>query len=245
MKDARVLIVDDDPAIRKFIRANLEARDYEVLLAPDGEAALTLLEKEKPDLIILDIMMPNIDGFEVCRRVREWSKVPIIMLSARDGEMDKVKCLDCGADDYMTKPFSLKELLSRIAAVLRRSKIDSNETTQSKFQYEDLEVDFSRNTVSVRGENINLTACEFKILNYLAQNAGRIITPNQILQKVWGEEYFGDLRILQVNICRLRRKLNDDAKNPVYIQTKPGIGYTIPKSESKIDYNPTGQAGNN
>lgn len=240
MKDARVLIVDDDPAIRKFIRANLEARDYEVLLAPDGEAALTLLEKEKPDLIILDIMMPNIDGFEVCRRVREWSQIPIIMLSARDGEMDKVKCLDCGADDYLTKPFSLKELLSRIAAVLRRSKSDSNESIQSKFQYGDLEVDFSRNTVTVKGENINLTACEFKILNYLAQNAGRIITPNQILQKVWGEEYFGDLRILQVNICRLRRKLNDDAKNPVFIQTKPGIGYTIPKSESKIDYNVTG-----
>jgi DNA-binding response OmpR family regulator len=244
MKDARVLIVDDDPAIRKFIRANLEARDYEVLLAPDGEAALTLLEKEKPDLIILDIMMPNIDGFEVCRRVREWSQVPIIMLSARDGEMDKVKCLDCGADDYLTKPFSLKELLSRIAAVLRRSKSDNSESIQSKFQYGDLEVDFSRNTVSVKGVNINLTACEFKILNYLAQNAGRIITPNQILQKVWGEEYFGDLRILQVNICRLRRKLNDDAKNPVYIQTKPGIGYTIPKSESKIDFNVKGESGN-
>jgi DNA-binding response OmpR family regulator len=229
MKDARVLIVDDDPAIRKFIRANLEARNYEVLLAPDGESALQILEKERPDLIILDIMMPNLDGFEVCRRVREWSKTPIIMLSARDGEMDKVKCLDCGADDYLTKPFSLKELLSRIAAVLRRTKSDSGEVAQAKFQHGDLEVDFSCHTVTLKGESIDLTHCEYKILNYLALNAGRIITPNQLLEKVWGEEYFGDLRILQVNICRLRRKLKDDAKNPCYILTKPGIGYTISK----------------
>jgi DNA-binding response OmpR family regulator len=231
MKSSRILIVDDDPSIRKFIRANLEARDYEVLQAADGESALNILEKDQPDLIILDIMMPKMDGFEVCRRVREWSKIPIIMLSARDGEMDKVSCLDCGADDYMTKPFSLKELLSRIMAVLRRTKIDAGESTLSKFQNGDLEIDFSRHTVNLKGEQIDLTACEYKILVYLALNAGRVVTPNQLLEKVWGEEYFGDFRVLQVNVCRLRRKLKDDAKNPSFIQTKPGIGYTIMKAE--------------
>jgi DNA-binding response OmpR family regulator len=231
MKAAKVLIVDDDPAIRKFIRANLEARDYEVLLSPDGEEALKTLEKEKPDLIILDIMMPNIDGFEVCRRVREWSQIPIIMLSARDGENDKVRCLDCGADDYLTKPFSLKELLSRIAAVLRRTRIENTENPQPIFQSGEMELDFSRHTVTLKGETVDLTSCEYKILSYLALNAGRIITPNQILEKVWGEEYLGDFRIIQVNMCRLRRKLKDDAKNPYLIQTKPGIGYVINRSQ--------------
>lgn len=123
MKAARILIVDDDPAILKFIRVNLEARGYEVLLAADGEQAINIIKTEAPDLILLDIMMPKIDGFEVCRRIREWSRIPIIILSAREGEMDKVKCLDCGADDYLTKPFPLKELLVRIKAVFRESKV--------------------------------------------------------------------------------------------------------------------------
>jgi DNA-binding response OmpR family regulator len=232
MKSSRILIVDDDPSIRKFIRANLEVRDYDVLLAADGESALNILEKDQPDLIILDIMMPKMDGFEVCRRVREWSKIPIIMLSARDGEMDKVRCLDCGADDYLTKPFSLKELLSRIMAVLRRTKIEPGESSVSRFECGDLEIDFSRHMVMLKGNPVDLTSCEYKILIYLALNAGRIITPNQLLEKVWGEEYFGDFRVLQVNICRLRRKLKDNAKHPNYIQTKPGIGYTIMKTES-------------
>ena len=123
MKGARILIADDDPAILKFIRVNLEARGYEVLLAADGEQAINIIKKEVPDLILLDIMMPKMDGFEVCRRIREWSQIPIIILSAREGEMDKVKCLDCGADDYVTKPFPLRELLARIKAVIRESKV--------------------------------------------------------------------------------------------------------------------------
>jgi DNA-binding response OmpR family regulator len=227
MKTARILIVDDDPAIRKFIKANLEARGYEVLQAADGDDGLKLVETETLDLILLDIMMPKVNGLEVCRRVREWSEIPIIILSAREGEMDKVRCLDCGADDYLTKPFSLRELLSRISAVLRRSQSSSSTPGSSKFIKDDLEVDFALNSVKIKGQSVELTAIENKILCYLASNAGRIITPNQLLEKVWGEEYVGDYSVLQVNVCRLRNKLGDDAKNPRYIKTKPGIGYLM------------------
>jgi DNA-binding response OmpR family regulator len=226
MKMPRILIVDDDPAIRKFIKANLEARDYEVVQASDGEEGLKLVELEMPDLILLDIMMPKVDGMEVCRRLREWTEIPIIILSAREGEMDKVKCLDCGADDYLTKPFSLRELMSRIRAVLRRSQTILT-TGRSKYVKDDLEVDFASNTAALKGHLLDLTAIENKILVYLAANAGQIITPNQMLEHVWGEEYVGDYSVLQVNVCRLRGKLQDDAKNPRYIKTKPGIGYMI------------------
>jgi DNA-binding response OmpR family regulator len=229
MTPSRILIVDDDQAIRKFVRANLEARGYEVLTAMDGEEGIKLTELELPDLIILDIMMPKVDGFEVCRQIREWSKIPIIMLSARAGETDKVRSLDCGADDYLTKPFSLKELLSRINAVLRRSQDNNNSSAGSRFQYGELEVDFASHTVVLNGTILNLTAIEDQILHYLASNAGRVVTSNQLLEKVWGSEYFGDYRVLQVNMCRLRKKLKDSAKNPRFIQTKAGIGYIIGK----------------
>jgi DNA-binding response OmpR family regulator len=231
MKQTTILVVDDDPSIRKFVRANLEARDYSVLLAADGDEALQIVEKDLPDLIILDIMMPKIDGFEVCRQIREWSKIPIIMLSARENETDKVRCLDCGADDYLTKPFSLRELLSRVNAVLRRTRDSLKSTANSRFQSDDLVVDFARHTVTLKGNLVGLTAIEDKLLQFLALNAGRIVTSNQLLEEVWGEEYFGDLRVLQVNICRLRRKLNDTAKKPKYIITKPGIGYMVLKKD--------------
>jgi DNA-binding response OmpR family regulator len=231
MKQTTILVVDDDSSIRKFVRANLEARDYLVLLAADGDEAIKAVEKESPDLVILDIMMPKIDGFEVCRQIREWSKIPIIMLSAREGEIDKVRCLDCGADDYLTKPFSLKELLSRINAVLRRTRDSLKNSAVASYQYGDLEVDFGRHTVTLNGNLVGLTAVEDKLLHYLTLNAGRIVTSNQLLEEVWGEEYFGDFRVLQVNICRLRNKLGDSAKKPRYILTKPGIGYMVMKPE--------------
>jgi DNA-binding response OmpR family regulator len=227
MKAQQILIVDDDPAICKFVKANLEARNYEVLLAADGEEALDVLDHELPDLILLDIMMPKIDGFEVCRRIREWSNIPIIMLSAREGEMDKVKCLDCGADDYLTKPFSLRELLSRIKAVLRRVQDNGNLIMLPKYHYEDLEVDLSQNKVSLKGEELSLTGTEYKILSYLVTNAGRLITPDQILGRVWGEDYLGDNHLIQVNMARLRKRLQDNGRVPKYIETRPGIGYMI------------------
>jgi DNA-binding response OmpR family regulator len=232
MKPSRILVVDDDPSIRKFVRVNLEARGFGVLLAADGDEALTVIEKELPDMIIMDIMMPKMDGFAVCQKVREWSNIPIIMLSARDSEQDKVRCLDCGADDYLTKPFSLKELLSRIKAVLRRSQVAGDTSLQPHFVLNDLEVDLARNIVILGGQDVYLTATEHKLLTYLTINAGRVITPDQLLEKVWGEDFIGEGRLLQVNICRLRRKLKDTARNSRYIRTRPGMGYFMPKPDS-------------
>jgi DNA-binding response OmpR family regulator len=229
MNAQRILIVDDDPAIRKFIRANLSARGYDVLQATDGTAALQIIEQELPDLILLDIMMPELDGFEVCRRTREWSAIPIIMLSAREGETDKVSCLDLGADDYLTKPFSLRELLSRIKAVLRRTQDKAHSTAKPRYTCGELVVDLNSNRVSLGEKELTLTSTEYKILTFLVANAGQVITPDQLLTKVWGEDYIGDNQLLQVNVCRLRRKLKDKAKSPKYIQTKSGIGYSILK----------------
>ena len=227
MKEIRVLTVDDDPSIRKFIRANLEARGYQVLLAGDGEEAIKVIEAELPDLILLDIMMPKMDGFTVCRQLREWTEIPIIMLTARDSETDKVKCLDAGADDYLTKPFSLKELLSRVKAILRRSKSSLDSVMQPKYIYDDLEVDVARNRVFLSGKEINLGPTEYKILAYLAINAGKVITPDQLLLKIWGEDYFGNNHIVQVGMARLRKSLQDNGRQPKYIQTRNGIGYLL------------------
>jgi DNA-binding response OmpR family regulator len=225
-----VLIVDDDASIRKFVRANLEARDYQVMLASDGEEAMKMIEEELPDLILLDIMMPKIDGFQVCQQIREWSKIPIIMLTARDNENDKVKCLDCGADDYLTKPFAVRELLSRINAVLRRTTEKGESVVKPKYTNGDLEVDLTRSRVYVAGEEINLTRTEFRILSYLVANAGRVVTADQILSRVWGEEYCGDNHIVQVSMARLRKCLVDSGRESKYIETKMGIGYLMKAS---------------
>jgi DNA-binding response OmpR family regulator len=224
MKSCTILLVDDDISIRKFLRANLEARDYRVLIASNGEEAINILEQDMPSLIILDIMMPIVDGIQVCKRIREWSDIPIIMLSARDSENDKVLCLDSGADDYLTKPFSLKEMLSRIKAVLRRYKDKAN-YSYNIFRSGALEIDYNKRTVNFKGKDVNLTATEYKILVYLSLNVGRIVTSDQIIDKVWGEHYTGEKGLVQVNICRLRNKLGGRAKNNDLIITKPGIGY--------------------
>jgi DNA-binding response OmpR family regulator len=227
MRKLRVLVVDDEPAIRKFVRANLEARDFETLMACDGVEAIDVLEKEMPELLILDISMPRMDGFEVCRRVREWSQIPIIILSARGAEMDKVKCLETGADDYITKPFGVDELMARVKAVIRRVQASADVTSVPAYVNSDLEVDFARHLVTLNSENVNLTATEYRMLSYLAMNAGRVITGTQLLDHVWGEEYSGSDHLLQVNIGRLRQKLGDSARDPKYIHTKPGIGYMM------------------
>jgi DNA-binding response OmpR family regulator len=232
MRENKILIIDDDPGIRKFVRANLEARNYKVYMAIDGEEGIQVLEKELPDLILLDIMMPKIDGFEVCKKVREWSKTPIIMLSARDGETDKVRCLDCGADDYLTKPFSLNELLSRIKAVLRRVQDQESTLTQPKYNYENLQVNLAQNKVFLDENELYLTGTEYKILAYLVINAGRIITTDQLLEKIWGEDYIGDNHLIQVNMARLRSKLLDTRKISKYIETRPGIGYMLKVRET-------------
>jgi DNA-binding response OmpR family regulator len=230
MQQPRLLIADDDLTMIKFIRANLKAENYEVLTSMDGSEAIETVERELPDLMILDIMMPKVNGFEVCRQIREWSKIPIIMLSALGNEEGKVKCLDLGADDYISKPFGVNELLARVRAVFRRT-IEQNHRPEPLFHLYDLNIDFVRHRVMLGKKEVILTATEYKILSYLAQNADKVLTHNQILEGVWGESYIGNTHLLHTNIARLRQKLNEDARDPQYIFRKTGIGYLIANHE--------------
>ena len=225
MNKTRILVVDDELSIIKFLRANLEARDYEVLAAMDGAEALHTIEMELPDLVILDIMMPKIDGFEVCRRLREWSQISIIMLSARGDERDKVKCLDLGADDYITKPFGATELIARVKAVLRRTETVGSIPTQPSFTSSDLQINFVNRQVTVAGKEVKLTPTEYSLLQEFVLNAGKVLTHTYLLNKVWGSEYSEDTQYLHVFVRRLRAKLEPDPTNPRYIMTVPGVGY--------------------
>jgi len=225
MKPQRILVVDDDPAIMKFVRANLKAEGYETLAALDGEEALRVAEKELPDLIILDIMMPELDGFEVCRRLREWSPVPIIMLSVRGESEDKVKCLDLGADDYLTKPFAVDEMIARVRAVLRRAEGSSVEPAQASFTSGEIEINFAKRHVSRAGKEVKLTPTEFSLLQELTVNKGKVLTHRHLLQKVWGTEYAREIEYLHVYAGRLRAKLEADPANPRHIITVIGVGY--------------------
>ena len=227
-KKTLVLVVDDDVRMLRMMKRILELEGFQVLIANSGESALKMFDKESPDLVLLDIMMPDMDGYSVCQRIREFSQVPIIMVTARGDDKEKVEGLDIGADDYVTKPFSASELAARVRAVLRR--IGSQERLQeSVFHYKDLMIDFASRRVMMEGEELKLTSTEYKLLSYISLNAGRVVTPDQLLNKVWGEEYVGAPHLLQVNIARLRRKLRDNAKKPTYILTRPGIGYIMSK----------------
>jgi len=221
----RILIVDDDPAILKFVRANLEATDYRTLTAVDGAEALQTVERELPDLVILDIMIPKVDGFEVCRRLREWSQIPIIMLSALDNVVDKVKCLDLGADDYMTKPFGVNELIARVRAVFRRSQAIETIPVHPSFTFNDLNINFVKRQVTVSGREVRLTSTEYNLLRELVLNAGKVLTHNMLLGRVWGPEYGGEKEYLRVFIGRLRKELESDPSSPKYIINVPGVGY--------------------
>ena len=201
---------------------------YRLLTANNGETALNVLDEETPDLILLDIMMPGMDGYTVCQRIREFSQIPIIMVTAKGNDEEKVQGLDAGADDYVTKPFSSKELTARVRAVLRRTTL-WDERPEPAFCSNELVIDFTRHQVTLSSQEVNLTSTEYRVLSYLARNADRVLTPNQLLEKVWGEEYIGESHLLQVNIARLRQKLKDDAKEPKYILTRPGIGYSMMK----------------
>ncbi|MBI2288546.1 MAG: response regulator transcription factor, partial [Chloroflexi bacterium] len=189
MVKTRVLVVDDELSIIKFLRANLEGKGYEVLAATNGIEALQTFETELPDLVLLDIMMPKMDGFEVCRRLREWSQTPIIMLSARGDESDKVKCLDLGADDYITKPFGASELIARVKAVMRRTERAATTPTQPLFINGDLSINFIQRRVTVAGKEVKLTPTEYTLLQELVLNAGKVLTHTHLLNKVWGPEY--------------------------------------------------------
>ena len=229
-KKTTILTADDDPQLLRLVSRNLQLDGYDVLTAADGQQALELIEARSPDLVLLDVMMPRLDGFSVCQRVREFSSVPIIILTARGNDQDKIRGLDLGADDYLTKPFSVDELLARVRAVLRRaqlSAVDAAQGLRSRVTIGDLTVDYAQHQVTMNGQDVELTPIEYRLLAYLAQNAGRIVTQDLLLEHVWGAEYVGESHLLQVNINRLRRKLEPDIARPCYIQTKTGVGYLL------------------
>jgi len=230
-KKTTILAADDDPQILRLVTRNLQFDGYEVIAVSDGAAALEQIEAHSPDLVLLDIMMPRMDGFTVTQRVREFSAVPIIILTARGQDQDKIRGLDLGADDYLTKPFSVEELLARVRAVIRRSQLGADahgsHGLSAKTAVGDLEVDYVQHLVTMRGHEVALTPTEYRILAYLAQNAGRVVTQDLLLEHVWGAEYSGESHMLQVNINRLRRKIEDDHTHPRYLLTKVGVGYLL------------------
>jgi len=227
-RKASVLVVDDDIRILRMMRRILELEGYRVLTASEGKTALDIFDDETPDLVLLDIMLPVMDGYTVCQRIREFSQVPIIMVTAKGGDEEKIEGFDAGADDYVTKPFSSNELAARVKALLRRTTLWI-ERPEPAFSSRELVIDFARHRASLSGQELRLTAIEYRLLSYMARNADRVVTPDQILERVWGEKYPGETHLLQVNIARLRQKLRDNARDPVYILTKPGIGYLMPK----------------
>ena len=230
--NAKVLVVDDEQNIVDILKANLEREGYAVLVALDGLMALDLAEKEKPDLILLDCMLPRMDGFDVCRIIRQSSNVPILMLTAKSEEIDKVVGLELGADDYITKPFSVREVLARVKAQLRRVNFAEAEPEGKPklLHFGDLEIDLVAFEVRNKGENINLTLREFELVSFLAQHAGQVFSRETLLEKVWGYEYFGDVRTVDVTVRRTREKLEPDQSNYRYLMTKRGIGYYFEKS---------------
>ena len=222
----RVLIAEDELVLRDFVSKNLRARGFEVLEASNGLEALAVWEREEPHLLILDVMMPRMDGLEVCRRVREHSAVPIIVLTALDAESDKVAALDIGADDYLTKPFGVEELLARIRAVLRRTQGEVVAIRDEGFKrFGELEIDLNGHIVRLRGNEVRLSRMEFSLLKELVSNVGKVLTHRMLLQSVWGPNYGGEAEYLRVYINRLRHKLERDPGTPQYLLTEPGVGY--------------------
>ena len=226
----RVLVVDDEPRYVWAIKVNLEARGYDVLVAQEGETAIELAITENPDLVVLDIRMPGLSGYEVCQRIREFSAVPVIMLTALAEERDKVEGLDVGADDYVTKPFSTEELMARVRAALRRTELAERQDPRPTFQTGDLHVDLVRKRVYVSDREVRLTPTEYRLLYELIKQPGRILVPEYLLEHVWGMGYDGEQRLLRQAIHRLRRKIERDPQNPRYIQTMRGMGYTLSQS---------------
>ena len=231
MAKARILVVDDDSHILQLIHANLTVAGYDVAMAEDGAQGLKMVQAEQPDLVILDLVMPKVDGFEVARRIREFSPVPIIMLTARSGEVDIVRGFDVGADDYLTKPFAVNELLVRVRAVLRRTKYPSEVVNREPLQVGDLAVDFAQHRVTVRGEEVALTPIEYRLLSYLAMNLGRVMLHKDILRNVWGPEYRDETEYLRVYVRYLRKKIEEASSDPKYLITKPGAGYMLQAPE--------------
>jgi two-component system alkaline phosphatase synthesis response regulator PhoP len=217
----KVLVVDDEPAIQELVRFALEREGFEVSVAQDGWAALAEAERVKPDLVVLDLMLPGLNGFEVCRALRATSDVPVLMLTARKEESDRIQGLDLGADDYVTKPFSPRELAARVKAILRRSRGSERETGAEG----GLVVDAERRRVLLDGQPVELTYTEFELLRVLAGHPGRVFTRDELLTRVWGADFYGDARTVDVHIRHLREKLHEDPVAPRFIETVRGVGY--------------------
>ncbi len=222
---AQILVVDDELPLRNFISRNLSARGFQVSSAANGLEAIAVFSTEAPDLIILDIMMPEMDGLETCRRIRQTSTVPILVLTALGDEASKVKALDLGADDYLTKPFGVKELLARVRAILRRASWESNALPEQVIQYGDLRLDPQAQKVTCRNQPVRLTRTEFNLLHYFMTHAGKVLTHRALLRHVWGREYGGETEYLRVYVGRLRKKIEIDASKPAYFITEHGVGY--------------------
>ncbi|MEA4973921.1 MAG: response regulator YycF [Candidatus Metalachnospira sp.] len=224
-----VLVVDDEKNIVNIIAFNLKKEGYEVLTAGDGEEAVEIACSKQPNLILLDIMMPKMDGYEACKRIREKYNMPIIMLTARAEEIDKVLGLEMGADDYVTKPFGTRELIARVKANLRRSLVKGNgaKSSDNILKFDKLEIDLDKFEARKNGEVLELTFREFELLKFLAQNLKQVFSRETLLERVWGYEYFGDVRTVDVTVRRLREKVEDNPGKPEYILTKRGVGYTF------------------
>jgi len=220
-----VLVVDDEKPIVDILKYNLAKEGYNVLTAYDGEEAIKAAEKGDPDLVLLDIMLPKVDGFSVCKKLREKMACPIIMLTAKGEEVDKVLGLELGADDYVTKPFSMRELMARVKANLRRTVLLGPAGQQQVIKVKDLELDLKSYQLKKNGVPLELTFREFELIKFIATQAGQVFSREKLLEEVWGYEYYGDIRTVDVTIRRLREKVEDDAANPTYILTKRGIGY--------------------
>jgi len=227
VKQFRVLIVDDEQRILNFLKAKLKASGYDILTANDGETCLELVQAQEPDLLVLDLMMPRKDGIETLKELRTFSSVPVIILSARSGNVDKVKGLDLGADDYLAKPFNPDELVARIEAIRRRISPDDKRISRQVIELGDITIDFEKRTVVVRGQEIRLTRIEWLLLSELSQNAGRLMLYGELLTRVWGPEYRDDVQILRTWISRLRYKTEIDPNQPKLIRTVPKTGYII------------------
>jgi two-component system KDP operon response regulator KdpE len=237
MRDTTVLVVDDEPRLIRLVRANLERAGYRVLTAGTGPEALERVSGDAPDAVILDLMLPGMNGFEVCTRIREFSPVPILVLTAKGEQGDKIRGLDLGADDYLTKPFAPEELMARLRAVLRRSGVGEEPRGQPVFRCGDLTIDFARRRVTVGDREVRLAPTEYKLLYHLATNAGRVLLHEELLRRVWGEEYRDETEYLWVYVRYLRQKIEEDPSNPCYLRSEPGIGYVLrcPHRERRED----------
>lgn len=228
--EPHILVIDDEPQILRALKAILSQRDYQVTAASRGEEGLNLAAVASPDVVVLDLGLPDMDGIEVCKRLREWTQVPIIVLSVREGDQDKVAALDAGADDYLTKPFSIEELLARIRVALRHLS-QTQGSKESVVQAGDIKIDLARHVVLRGGEEVRLTPTEYDLLAYLAVNAGRVLTHSSILEHVWGWAESDNIEYLRVYMMQLRKKLEEDPRHPKYLLTEPGVGYRFTTGE--------------